>query len=303
MNYDPRDSRSISRDPYYNTHWNTYDGDNWEDRRSQSHEWLDRGPEDVHPERRGRFADHDRPEYYRGSMENIYREDDDYRKDLDRRNRYANGRASRGEYNPRTYREDFGADVNYGERYGFSGYGRSRYNPDINRGWQEDPDVQSWRENQPFMNREQDYRGGRWSRATRGYERGPSMSEYGTTGQYGRGRYSGVGPKNYRRTDSRVEEEVCERLMEHPEIDASNIEVKVSNGEVTLSGTVNNRTMKHAAEDILDSISGVRDVNNQIRVKSSISDGASQPWPASQEFSGTSSQRTNGHGQEKRAKT
>src|SRR5690625_3385461 len=49
-------------------------------------------------------------------------------------------------------------------------------------------------------------------------------------------------------------------------VDASDVEVKVDGGEVTLSGTVASRRMKRRAEDIADGIRGVHDVHNQLRV-------------------------------------
>jgi len=83
----------------------------------------------------------------------------------------------------------------------------------------------------------------------------------------GEGPFAGRGPRNYVRPDNRIEEDVNERLTEHPMIDATDIEVSVQNGEVTLRGQVDHREAKRLAEDIADSVFGVKDVNNQIRVK------------------------------------
>ena len=58
-----------------------------------------------------------------------------------------------------------------------------------------------------------------------------------------------------------------DRLTDDPHIDASDIEVTVQNGEVTLSGNVNERFAKRHAEDIAESVSGVTHVQNNIRVK------------------------------------
>jgi hypothetical protein len=81
------------------------------------------------------------------------------------------------------------------------------------------------------------------------------------------GRHSGRGPTSYIRPDDRIQEDVCERLTHDPEIDAGEIEVGVLNGEVTLSGTVPDRTTKHAAEDVVYGVSGVKEVDNCLRVK------------------------------------
>jgi len=83
-----------------------------------------------------------------------------------------------------------------------------------------------------------------------------------------RGQFSGRGPKGYRRSDDRITEDVNEALSQHPEIDASEIEVKVNNGEVTLSGTVSERQFKRMAEDVVERCPGVHDVRNEIRVQS-----------------------------------
>jgi osmotically-inducible protein OsmY len=75
----------------------------------------------------------------------------------------------------------------------------------------------------------------------------------------------GRGPKGYQRSDTRIHEEVCDRLT-FSDVDAENVEVTVSNGEVTLSGTVRDRQDKRRAEDLAEEIPGVRDVHNSIRV-------------------------------------
>lgn len=81
-----------------------------------------------------------------------------------------------------------------------------------------------------------------------------------------RGGFRGLGPRNYARSDQRISEDLCERLTEDDEIDARGIEVQVSQGVVTLSGTVAERAMKHRAEDLAERCTGVRDVENRIRV-------------------------------------
>jgi len=90
---------------------------------------------------------------------------------------------------------------------------------------------------------------------------------YGRESTTGLGR-RGRGPKNYTRSDERIREDVSERLSDDDHLDASEIEVQVSQGVITLTGTVEERWEKHRAEDIAGSCSGVRDVLNQIRVGS-----------------------------------
>jgi osmotically-inducible protein OsmY len=80
------------------------------------------------------------------------------------------------------------------------------------------------------------------------------------------GQYSGRGPRGYRRSAERIREDVNERLTDDPFLDATNIEVSVDNGIVTLTGTVDNRNDKRRAEDVAESVAGVSDVLNQLRV-------------------------------------
>ena len=78
--------------------------------------------------------------------------------------------------------------------------------------------------------------------------------------------HSGRGPKDYRRSDERIHEDVSEALTHDHDVDASEIEVSVAEGVVTLSGTVPDRTMKRTAEDCIESVTGVKDVKNNLTV-------------------------------------
>ena len=79
--------------------------------------------------------------------------------------------------------------------------------------------------------------------------------------------YVGLGPKGYRRSDQRIHEEVSDRLMTHPDVDASDIEVVVAAGIVTLDGSVEDRHQKRIAEFIAEDVVGVDDVRNQLEVR------------------------------------
>jgi len=81
------------------------------------------------------------------------------------------------------------------------------------------------------------------------------------------GAHRGRGPKNYRRSDERIKEDVNDRLTDAAYLDASDIDVEVNDREVTLSGTVDSRNAKRMAEDIAESVSGVTNVENRIRVQ------------------------------------
>lgn len=82
-----------------------------------------------------------------------------------------------------------------------------------------------------------------------------------------RGRFFGRGPKGYRRSDERIREEISDTLMRHPDIDASDIEVEVSKGVVSLTGTVEDRHEKRLAELIAEDPLGVDDVDNRLKVR------------------------------------
>jgi len=82
------------------------------------------------------------------------------------------------------------------------------------------------------------------------------------------GRHAGKGPKGYRRADDRIREDVCECLTRHAHIDATEVEVRVKDGEVTLTGTVERREEKRLAEDAAERVPGVQDVHNQLRMQS-----------------------------------
>lgn len=124
----------------------------------------------------------------------------------------------------------------------------------------------------------QGYTSGGTDYSTQGYGRDESQyrsdydrsdRSYGGQG-YGRGgggQYRGKGPKGYQRDDNRIKEDVSERLSDSDEVDASEIEVHVNKGEVTLEGLVAERYMKRMAEDIAENVSGVKDVSNHLRVK------------------------------------
>jgi osmotically-inducible protein OsmY len=113
------------------------------------------------------------------------------------------------------------------------------------------------------------YQGGVFSSSTYG----GGAEYYSVTGMYenplfekhGR-KHRGKGPKSFVRSDEAIHDEVCERLTHHPLIDASQMEVHVHDGEVTFTGEIPNRQMKHMAEDVTAEIPGVLEVFNNLRV-------------------------------------
>lgn len=70
----------------------------------------------------------------------------------------------------------------------------------------------------------------------------------------------------YRRADDRIRESVSDELLRHPGIESSGIDVRVENGEVTLSGYVPSGRARRMAADCAMDCAGVREVHNRVRV-------------------------------------
>jgi hypothetical protein len=113
--------------------------------------------------------------------------------------------------------------------------------------------------------------GGAWTSVYgRSGSRGVAGPDVGWGGdeRLSEGRFAGRGPKGYHRSDTRIYEDVADNLSDAPDIDASEMEVTVNEGEVTLSGTVRTRYEKRRSEDVSERVAGVRDVHNNLRVHS-----------------------------------
>ncbi len=124
---------------------------------------------------------------------------------------------------------------------------------------------------------------------------GPGSSTFDSERNRGGAWFTGRGPKGYQRSDERINEDVCDRLCDSGEIDASEVEVRVSGGEVTLTGSVSDRNQKRRAEDLIEQVSGVREVHNNLRVGQGQSDtAASSRWSTA--GSGTTDQGARGQG-------
>jgi osmotically-inducible protein OsmY len=108
---------------------------------------------------------------------------------------------------------------------------------------------------------------------------GYGPGEYGASGPGGAPRPRHLykyppGPKGYQRSDERIREDICDRLMRAANhIDSSEVTVEVAQGKVLLEGTVPARRMKHAIEDLADGCLGVKDIENRIRVQPPLPEG------------------------------
>jgi osmotically-inducible protein OsmY len=140
---------------------------------------------------------------------------------------------SQGRSGPGAGHEDYGNWRQYGESRGFL----ARAGDEV-ASWFGDEDAS--------RRREQDHRQG---------NEGQTQS------------HRGRGPSNYTRSDERIREDANDHLTHDHHVDASHISVSVKDGELTLDGTVESRAEKRRAEDAVEHISGVKHVQNNLRVQ------------------------------------
>lgn len=76
------------------------------------------------------------------------------------------------------------------------------------------------------------------------------------------------GERRQQRPDESLAREIQEILTQDPELEASEIEVQVEGGAVTLLGIVDSSDAKLMAEELADSVAGVREVHNRLKVES-----------------------------------
>jgi hypothetical protein len=212
-----------------------------------------------------------------------------------------------GNYNQDRNDRDFGQRYNSGgydaRRYPSYGAYDNRFSSErdqwrrnelgLNRGWQQEQhNIGSWYGQDQYrpgqegsLHRDWNARGYPYENEARGGQRGYGIgsgydqNQHRDDDSFGQQLRDGAnrvarkvkrafrGPKGYKRSDERIREDVSDRLAEQNQIDPSEIEVAVANGDVTLTGSVNSRHEKFLAEEITDDISGVNDVHNQLRVR------------------------------------
>lgn len=188
-----------------------------------------------------------RPEWNRGYASNRNFED---RSGFDQRSQYdPSFHRNRNEgYDRSGYRSEDAWHLNDRSRYGFGG--------DVNSA--------SWypRNRASFAPADQrdNLNTGAWDQMNPTTEHGADM--------YSRS-YSGRGPKGYKRSDERIKEDVCDVLEHNHRIDASEIEVDVKDGLVTLRGLIHDRAAKRLAEDLVENCRGVKDIRNELSIDQS----------------------------------
>jgi hypothetical protein len=172
----------------------------------------------------------------------------------------------RGLYQESVWTRDPSSGSSYGYEYS------SRIEPRrFNAG---DETGDRWRSNVNDQNRRFDIDRGWYtpgSAGTSGYGNDTGARNYQGQGGRLQGRdyqsQFGRGPKGYTRSDERIREDICDRLSDDDEVDARDITVTVKNAEVVLEGSVSDRRSKHRAEDIAESVSGVKDVSNHLKAR------------------------------------
>lgn len=250
------------------------------------------------PQYQDRFG-RNRQENWRDTTERSrYSEGRDYGADYGNESRFGQGRNYEGSMGmerqdwsrgyPESYREsgsgywgqgrqqdrwDQNEESGYGRSREGAGFGSEEYG-DMEGGYGYEPTDRSSRASQRLGSQtswgQGGYRGSfgqgesQRDRFREGYQGRSSQQYRSGTGQ---GTFAGRGPQGYKRSDERITEDVNEMLTQDPDIDAANITVEVQNGELILKGFVTDRESKRRAEDIAESTSGVKEVQNQLRIK------------------------------------
>lgn len=190
------------------------------------------------------------------------------------RSQYPTGQYPNQRSSYRDSRDNFGGG-GYSQGGGYRDAGPS------GGGWGR-PSQQEWDVGPGGWGQGMDFDRGRSMRGQdQGWDRGRSMRGSDQAWDRESDSHRGKGPKGYRRSDERIREDANDALTDDPMIDASSIEIEVKNGEVTLSGTVTDRRMRRRAEDVIEGLSGVRHVQNNLRVQSGQESGDNKSGQAS----------------------
>jgi osmotically-inducible protein OsmY len=88
-----------------------------------------------------------------------------------------------------------------------------------------------------------------------------------STLEWRNGPHSGKGPRGYSRSAERIRDDIQNALEDDGWVDASDISVEVAGGDVTLGGEVESRQMRRRAEELAESVTGVRHVINSVRIR------------------------------------
>lgn len=155
----------------------------------------------------------------------------------------------------RNQERNFGSDWRSDERYDRSERDRNsdRFPEDFNQ--------------RNFSGRDDHHRGGFGDRDyNRDYNLGTGTSMRMNRYENSDRGFYGKGPKGWKRSDDRIKDEVCEALNDSYHVDASEIEVSVKDGHVSLSGSIDSRETKREVERLVDGVRGVEDIQNNLKL-------------------------------------
>lgn len=182
----------------------------------------------------------------------------------------------------------FGQDEYGGEQYGGGRAGRGPWEQTERFG---DPAIRSGRGPFGSLQRQFEERtarglaryGGRTGADVPVFDRGsfdPAMDDRGQIGAWGRPWPDPArAPKGYRRSDERILEDLYHRIAQADHVDAADVTLSVEGGVVRLEGTVPERRMKYALDDLAHAAPFVQDVDNRLRVRRPGSDTEETPNP------------------------
>lgn len=254
QDYRDRSTRRDRQQEQFSSYGERQEGDGWRSQDQGGERWQFGGDFD-------RGQAYQREDYARGGSG--YRGDTSALDDYDRAaaSRFARSETRHGYVRGDDYGgQDYtgrGSSPRYGSGYGGRAYGASSYGANMYDRGQSVPPRQYDRDERGFFDRASD----------------EVMSWFGDDDAARRREmdhqvdHRGRGPANYTRSSERLMEEACERLTRDPRVDASKITVSCSDNEITLDGAVDSRSAKRRAEDIVEDISGVKHVQNNLRVE------------------------------------
>lgn len=259
-----REPENFGQDEFINDEAGGYEGGHVGSRRSSQQRYSQEGESGQQQGRYGQRGRRAQGGYEGGDQGGQQFDEDDFELQQDRYSRERYEQGGQGEQGDEGFRQFRGGHELAGGYQGAYGGGYSG-------GQQGSYGTGQFRQAGGRMENEaSDYgdyitRGMSQSRSGQSIQRGQGYGQ-GQSQRQGRG-FRGRGPKGYQRSDERITEEVNQALMDDDDIDAENIEVSVKDGEVTLTGFVCDRDAKRCAEDCAEDVSGVKEVQNHLRVK------------------------------------
>lgn len=172
------------------------------------------------------------------------------------------------------YGEQTQGGLGYGQKgYGQQGYGQQGYGQQGSLGQQSgyverqglrDRDVSQYPAQSDSSSRSQNDQT-QSDRASTPYSKSIWGNRTDASSGQRSGRSRGSLPKGYKKSDQRLTEDLGE-LLANEGIDCSNLDIEVKEGVVKLSGEVSDRFDKFTVEQLASDMSGVVDVENQLRL-------------------------------------